>query len=450
LRTHEASIRGFKINLGDSPLGKKLKKNDSYPQAVELAIQVPLTPSPNLDHVKTDSPEPCTPDRNPTADITQSSPSIVSEKPRGFRSIRFRSRSGKQEKSIAPSPSKETGEANCKDQGKHGSPSEEESIAPSPPKEAGEANCKDQGKHGSPSEEKSIAPSPPKETGEVNCNDQGKHGSPSEEKPIAPSPPKGTKVAGFSYNTLFRKQGNKKEGNETGEALVMKRTDSTWMRHLLRKPRSISWTSKLSKKVNVEVTESVEPEEDLSQEPASSPTHQREEPAVVQARYRSIDDVFPELPVEEKDAHRPSPELARTIRAVEELQILRQGDADYRSIERMFGKDFSRSLMAAELTSPEMSPASIECGIPGTFPNSPKYEAMDLFSTPSQLNLHDMFEVVSGNRSHDSTSRRRSFCLSEPRERILNDEEAEEAESETCSNSIGGTPEYRQVSSTKF
>jgi len=153
--------------------------------------------------------------------------------------------------------------------------------------------------------------------------------------------------------------------------------------------------------------------------------------------------------MEEKEAHRPSPELAKTIRAVEELQSLRHDDADYRSIERMFGKEFSRSRMAAELTSPEMSPApgtSPECGVPGTFPNSPKFDKIDSFSSSSQLNLHDMFEVVSGSRSHDS-GRRRSFCLSEPRERVLNEADAEEVDSDSCSNCVG---EHLEVNSTKF
>lgn len=124
--------------------------------------------------------------------------------------------------------------------------------------------------------------------------------------------------------------------------------------------------------------------------------------------------------------------------------------------------------MASSLTSPEMSPLEnpapetspmstkafvTDCVVPGTFPNSPlaRHESSP-FSSRSQLNLHDMFEVVSGNHSHDSTGRRRSFCLSEPRERVLDDEEAA-AESDTASNcaafDTSGTPEHFEVSSTQ-
>lgn len=385
LRTEEASIRDFKTELGDSPSGKKLKMNDSLPQAVELLEPV-VTPPPIT---KTDSSEPCTPCRNIEADTSQSTPASAPEKPRGFRSMRFRSIGGKQEKSALPSS--------------------------------------------------------PKEAGEVNCEDQGKQEFPSELKPSALTSSKEAKVAGFSYNVLFRKQGTKKEGHESGETPVPKRTDSTWMRHLMRKPSTIPGTSKLSEKVHAEVTESVERRESSAQEPALSTTHHQDGANVLQTRSRSIDDVFPELPMEVKDARCHSPGLAKTSHGGEELQSLRHSDANYLSIERMFGKDFSRSRMTAELASPELSPApgtSPECGVPGTFPNSPKFETKVVFSSSSQLNLHDMFEVVSGNRSHDSASRRRSFCLSEPRERILNDEDAEEAESDTYSHSIGGASEH--------
>jgi hypothetical protein len=217
-----------------------------------------------------------------------------------------------------------------------------------------------------------------------------------------------------------------------------------------------------------------------SLEKALSPTQKQigktKDVSFVQARYRSIDDVFPELPMEENDAGGVSPDLSKTIRAVEEqfLGFGSQGDSamvDCRSIERMFGKGFSKSYMSALSTSPDfssfdnaalgISPISpevfvTECGsVPGTFPNSPlvKYEKI-FFSSRNHLNLQDMFEVVSGDRPNDLTGRRRSFCLSEPQERVLapSDDEEAAADLDTCSNSAvcdtGGTPERLEVSST--
>jgi hypothetical protein len=399
LGSHEASIRGFKTDLSnrmDSPSEKKLAQ-DFHLQPVNFELhseKPPLTPSPNNErsNAKEDTPEPCNLDQKADvleADICQTSPSMSKTEPEklssgGFRSIRFRSRSGKQEKDVGG-------------QGNRVFPSDKHPV----------------------------------------------------EKPGEFLPTKEVKVAGagFSYNMLFsRKQGDKKEVNDKGEAVVMKRTDSTLIRSLLKR------TSKSSKRVNVEV-EKTEPAEGLGnqdsalRELAFSPSLKQLDttkgaPGFVQARYRSIDDIFPELPMEEKDARGASPDLGKTIREVEKKSVGfgSQGDADCQSIERMFGKRFSRKFYE-ENPAPETSPISPEeflaesRGVPGTFPNSPsaKYEGSCL-SLQNQLNLQEMFEVVSGDRSHDSTGRRRSFRLSEPRERVLDDEEAG-AESDTCSNS---------------
>ncbi|KAG0599001.1 hypothetical protein M758_12G119000 [Ceratodon purpureus] len=403
LGTHEASIRGFKTDLRnqiDSPSEKKLEvvAQDHHPQSVEVEVgpeRPPLTPSP--DHANTsakvDSPEPCNLDQNAEvlqADISQTSPSVSKTVPEksssgGFRAIRFRNRSGKQEKDVGG-----------------------------------------QGNRVFPSDKSPV------------------------EKPVGLPSTQEAKAAGaaFSYTLLFsRKQGDKKEGNDKVEAVVVKRTDSTFVRSLLKR------TSKYSKRVNVEVEkkefeESLGNQESSSQEPALSPTHKQLEktkgPSFVQARYRSIDDVFPELPMEEKDGCGASPDLGKTIRAVEEkfLGFGAQGDVDCQSIERMFGKGFSRTLYA-ETTAPEKSSKipeefRTEPGeVPGTFPNSPSTkDEGSCFSSRNQLNLQEMFEVVSGERSQDSTGRRRSFSLSEPRERVLHDEEVG-AESDTCSTSAG-------------
>ncbi|KAG0583168.1 hypothetical protein KC19_3G114600 [Ceratodon purpureus] len=295
--------------------------------------------------------------------------------------------------------------------------------------------------------------------------------------------------------TYGRKQGDKKEGTDKGEALAMKRTDSTLTRSLSRRPSTttglipastsqydVKRTTKSSRKVDVEVgvdkveTANVEAIQG-SLEEASTPTQTQFDKTkdchFVQTRHKSIDDVFPELPMEGNDVGGASPDLSKTIKAVEE-QFLGFGSqaesplVDCRSIERMFGKGFSKTYVDALSTSPDFSsfdnlaldasPISsevfiTECGsVPGTFPNSPlvNYEKI-FFSSRNHLNLQDMFEVVSGDRPDDSTGRRRSFCLSESPERLLTPSDDEEAagDLDTCSNSAvcdtGGTPERLEI-----
>ena len=415
LGTHEASIRGFKTHLSnqiESPSEMKLEKvaPEFHPQAVQSEVhleKLPSTPSPNnkRTNVKGDSPEPCNLEQNADvlqADTSEILPNIsksVLEKPSsgGFRSIRLRSRSGKQEKDVGR-------------QGNRIFPSDKHPV----------------------------------------------------EKPVETSPRKEAKVAGtgLSYPMFFsRKHGDKKEGNDKGEALARKRTDSTLMRSLLKR------TSESSKRANVEV-ERIAPVEgvgnqDSPKEPVLSPTRKqyektKEGSAFVQARYRSIDDVFPELPMEEKDAGGALPYIGKTNRAVEEkfLGFKSQSDADCQSIERMFGRGLSRVFYLENLA-PEMSTTSLEelatesCEVPGTFPNSPsaKYDG-NCFSSRNHLNLQEMFEAVSGDRSHDSTAgRRRSFCLSEPRERV-SDDEIVGADSVTCTSAV--IAELLEVNSTSI
>lgn len=442
LGTHEAAIRGFKMDLGnqeEDALEKAVgdQEVDSQPE------KLPLTPPRSEEiEIKIEPPGPSNADVH--ADYSHGSPSIskaTPEKPvsnSGFRSIRFRNRSGRQEKDVVG-----------------------------------------QGNRVFPSDKRPVV------------------------KPVSPPLTKDAKLAGagFSYSMLFsgRKQGDKKEGTDKGEALAMKRTDSALMRSLLRRPTSpthvsntkpvsqytVKKTTKPSKKVDVEddvekvETANVEaigdtPSPGGSSEEACSPTREQFDGSnLVQARYRSIDDVFPELPMEENNEGGASPDLSKTIKAVEEqfLGFDSQGEsAACRSIERMFGKGFSRSYVSALSTSPdfsvfdnpapETSPTSpevfvTECGsVPGTFPNSPlvKYEKT-FFSSRNHLNLQDMFDFVSGDRPNDRTGGRRSFCLSEPRERVLSpsDDDEAAADVDTFSNSAvcdtGGTPERLEVNS---
>lgn len=385
LGTHEASIRGFKTDLNTQTESPSEKKMENLAPEFEVQPEKLLpVPSSAQEHtnVKVDSPESRNLDES--ADVleagTSQTPTSMSEtapeKPSGgFRSIRFRSRSGKQEKDVGG-------------QGNRVFPSDKHTV----------------------------------------------------EKPVESPPTKEAKVAsaGFSYSMLFRRKQGDKEGHDKGEPLVMKRTDSTLMRSVLKR------TSKSSKKVNVEV-ERVEPAEAGvgNQDSSLSPTREQLEKtkeglSFVLARCRTIDDVFPELPLEEKDASEASPDLKKTIKAVEEIKCLgfgSQGDADIRSIERMFGKSFSRTYADLETSPKTPEEFATECRVPGTFPNSPsaKYED-SCFSTRNHLNLEEIFEAVSGDRSYDLTGGRRSFCFSEPRERVLDDGEAG-AESDTCSNS---------------
>lgn len=454
LGTNEASIRGFKIDLGgqDEPLEKVVEKQgpDSGSVVLEaLPETLPVT-SPRSEGVKVELPELCNREQSGDvkADVSKALPSMSKAIPAkpvssgGFRSIRFRNRSGKQEKDVGS-------------QGNRVFPSEKHPVV------------------------KSV--SPPKDPNIIGT--------------------------GFSYSMLFsgRKQGDKKEGTDKGEALVMKRTDSTLMRSLLRRPSSmpgpsIVTTTKSGSQCNAKKTmnpsnkvrveeEKVGTAEVVATQKSSSPNGSSKEALspnqkqldktkdgpFLQSRNRSIDDVFPELPLEENDVGGESPDLAKTIKAVEEqfLGLDSQGETapfDCRSIERMFGKGFSKSYVSASCRSPdfsslknpapETSPASpevfvTECGsVPGTFPNSPmvKYEKFS-FSSRSHLNLQDMFEVVSGDGSHDFTGRRHSFSLSEPREKVLasSDDEEAAADLDTCSTSAvcdtGGTPERLEVRS---
>jgi len=455
LGTNEASIRGFKIDLGiqDESLEEVVEKQGSDAGSVVLEVlpeNLPVTP--RSEGVKTKFSEPCNrePNTDVKADVSRGLPSMskTSEPEKcastgGFRSIRFRNRSGKQEKGVGS-------------QGNRVFPSEKHSV------------------------EKSVSPSPAKDPKVVG--------------------------AGFSYSMLFsgRKQGDKKEGTDKGEALVMKRTDSALMRSLLRRPNSTPGpssvtTTKAGSQCNAKKT--MKPSKDSAEEetletakvivatqdessshsdglsealsPDQKQLEKTKDGSFVQTRNRSIDDVFPELPLEEADIGGESPDLAKTIKAVEEqfLGLDSQGETapfDCRSIERMFGKGFSKAYVSASSRSPdfsslrnpapETSPASpevfiTECGsVPGTFPNSPlvKYEKI-FFSSRHHLNLEEMFEVVSGDCPHDLTGRRHSFCLSEPRERVLasSDDEEAAADLDTCSTSAvcdtGGTPERLEV-----
>lgn len=513
LGTDEASIRGFKINLGSQAyhaaakkaegtlssaatreVNRKLNAAPSSPAEPEVVEEenIPSTPrssfAPNCEEeelvpprsggsAKEDIPGPRQEgndelnanhaavgnvDQESASPVKDTSPvSAKSASAGGFRSIRFRSKTGKQEKDLGA-------------QGNRVFPSD---------------------KHVGPQDA---------------------------QQDVVTHPPKEAKVAGpglLSYSMLFsnRKQGDRKEGNNKGEALVLKRTESALMRSLLRRPSSTATTSPQNPKPGVEIkgkknlkaekkgaTEAAHAEAGAVarlqlgpqvlndvKEPSSvtcvrkdaltSPTAKRFEGGkdgspLQQTRYRSVDDVFPELPLEASDVGAASPDLGKTIKAVEDqfLGFGLQGETalfDCRSIERMFGKGVTRTfgssfspsspdLFALENPAPGTSPVSpeifnLECGMRTgtTFPNSPlvNYEKM-FFSSRGHPNLQDLFESVSGDRSvQDLTGRRRSFCLSEPREQVLtpSDDEEAGADVDTCSNSAvcdtGSTPERLEV-----
>nr|XP_024357103.1 uncharacterized protein LOC112273023 isoform X1 [Physcomitrium patens]PNR33183.1 hypothetical protein PHYPA_025126 [Physcomitrium patens] len=454
LGTHEASIRGFKTDLGNQSAihhKKKLGKQEHYSKSAVLdspPVNIPpMLPGYVGTHIEVGSPQPCTHDQNSEskAAISQGllrSSATVTEKlitNRHFRPIRFRGRGEKQ--------AKEAG-----GQARRVFPSEKDS------------------------EHQSV------------------------ELPFA----KESTVAGAgSSNAMFfsrRKQGDKKVGKDKSESIALKRKDGTLMRSLLRRPsgmigttpvptnepdsQNVLKTSKSSKKVNVEVNvvnvESVKGAANqdsflvklVSKEPLSPLSKVLEKPnaaSLVQGRYKCVDDVFPELPLEEIDEGGASPDLRKTIQAVEEqfMEFRSHGETtplDCRSIERMFGKKNSRTCVHESPTrsdssplenlAPETSPTSPEVyitgcrSIPGTFPNSPlvKYEK-SYFSSWNRLNLQDMLEAASGDNTTDPTGQRRSFCSAELRELVLDVKEAgvelDICNSDICDNSC--SPERVEI-----
>lgn len=455
LGSRETATHGFqtdleKIDQGESRVDKKREKQESDAFSAESEAQfhakVPFTPPRGeLTDVDVELPTPCTRVGNVDAkadikadfkaDLNRgSSPSMHKVTPEksvsggGFRSIRFRTRSLKQEKDVGG-------------QGNRVFPSDKHPI------------------------ERSVSPSLPKKDKSTG--------------------------AGFSYSMLFsgRKRGDK-EGNDKGEALVMKRTDSTLMRSLLRRPSSVSGPSPVSSakpgshgnvKKNTKPTKKVYIEEGvkkvetalvvasqhsslhkISSEPILSLPQIHLDSSFPQAKFRSIDDVYPVLPMDDNEVNGEASDLAMTIQPVEDQfpGFEPPGDqSDCLSVERGLEKSFTRALMPVVSTSPDFacvtSPVSpevfvTECGpVPGTFPNSPMAKYEKIFF--SSRNHQDMFEVVSGDRPHELTCRRRSFCLSEARDSSLapsNDEEAE-TKLDVCSNSIDGdtrgTPEHLEI-----
>ncbi|XP_024361976.1 uncharacterized protein [Physcomitrium patens] len=440
LGTHEASIRGFKTDLGisvSSPREKNLENQRNDSQAEDFgALPWRLAPTTPIHVDATTEEEPplrCNYDQN--ADFSQGS--IIMSKTLyeksvtggGFRSIHFRNKGAKHDKN-------------------HGS----------------------QGNRVLPSDKQPV------------------------EHSVGLSLAKEENVTGVrsSYGVLFsnKKQANKKECFDKSGVPKMNHTDSTSMLSLLKRPRStpgpssmpttqlgsqnVKTMSKSGKKVTskvglgkLEVMKGVAKQgsslvEISIKEPLSPIRKQFEK-----TRYKSIDDVFPELPLEENGVGWASPDLRKTIQAVEDkfLGIGLHGETatqDCRSIERMFGKGISgkyvpvsptsseSSLLenATSKTSPHVLPTKCR-SVTATVPNSAlvKYEEK-YFLSRNLLMLQDMFVVAHGDQSNDLCGPLRSFRSLEDREIVLDDDEAG-ADVDACSNSAscdtGGTPERLEI-----
>ena len=299
----------------------------------------------------------------------------------------------------------------------------------------------------------------------------------------------------LSYSRLFspRKQGDKKEGNDKGEGLVLKRTENALMRSIRRRPNSpFGPPPKPSTKFGAEtkVVKSLRPhriahsegnripkndatmdQETVATEPRASP---KKEGSISSSspqcqskehmRARSVDDVFPELPLEETDFGAISPNLRETIQAAEKqfLGFGLQGETvpiDCRSIERMFGKGLTRTNLPSEHPAPGTSPVSpdvfiTEYGAPGTFPNSPlvNYEKMFFPSRSADSTLQELLESGSVDWAVESKNQKQRASFPGPCERVCSasDDEETGVDTDACSTSAvcdtGRTPDRLEVS----
>lgn len=478
LGTHEASIRGFKIDLGSQTkaLSKKNEASDdggggtkklgsecthvevegvpkATPTTVESSVPCKVEPLQDHGHAEDGSVlETATGQESKDVQISEEGGNSVEESEvvieklapsGGFRAMRgFRTRSGRQEK--------ETGTL-----GNRVFPSEKEDAA-----------------------------------------------QPEGHPPVTvfPSDARTPSSGLLSYSRLFsaRKQGDKKEGSDKGEGLVLKRAENALMRSIRRRPNSpFGPPPKPTTKFGAEtkVVKSLRPhriahsegntvpkndaamdQEPVAIEPRASP---KKEGSISSGspqcqskdhtRARSVDDVFPELPLEETDFGAFSPNLGEIIQAAEKqfLGFGSQGDtvpSDCRSIERMFGKGLTRTNLPSEHPAPGTSPVSpdvfvTEYGAPGTFPNSPlvNYEKMVFPSRSVDPSLQELLESGSVDWAVESKEERQRVSFTGPRERVcsVSDDEDAGVDTDACSTSAvcdtGGTPDRLEVSfSSRF